>query len=116
MTTPVLADNVTVFTLDLRSSQWQYDRNADGIVGWAELDQAPAPVGNQNGSPDGAELARIDSVVIAVSVRRDGRRQDYRTQVDFRNRQPLLMGNQMASRAPARATSDSARPPTVARP
>jgi prepilin-type N-terminal cleavage/methylation domain-containing protein len=86
VTTPILADNVTGFTLDLRSSQWQYDRNADGVVGWEELDQAAGGVGNQNGRPDGAELARIDSVVINVSVFRDGRRQQYRTQVDFRNR------------------------------
>lgn len=86
VTTPILAQNVTNFTLSLRSSQWQYDRNADGIVDWSELDLAASPVGNNNGRPDGAELSRIDSVVLAVSVYRDGRRQDYRTQVDFRNR------------------------------
>ncbi|MGQ0845910.1 MAG: PulJ/GspJ family protein [Sporichthyaceae bacterium] len=86
ITTPVLADNVATFVLDLRSSQWQYDTNGDGIVGWAELDAAAAPVGNQNGRPDGAELTRIDSVTVAVAVRRDGRRQEYRTQVAFRNR------------------------------
>jgi prepilin-type N-terminal cleavage/methylation domain-containing protein len=86
VTTPILAENVTNFTLSLRSSQWQYDRNADGIVTWAELDATPAPVGNQNGKPDGNELARIDSVVLDVGVDRNGRQQDYRTQVDFRNR------------------------------
>lgn len=86
VTTPILAENVTTFTLSLRSSQWQYDRDADGIVTWSELDLAAAPVGNSNGKPDGAELARIDSVVLSVSVYRDGRRQEYRTQVDFRNR------------------------------
>lgn len=83
-TTPVLAENVTAFTLALRSSQWQYDLNGDGVVDWPELDAAP--MGNQNGRPDGAELTHIDSVVLAVSVFREGRRQDYRTGVDFRNR------------------------------
>jgi type II secretory pathway pseudopilin PulG len=86
VTTPILADNVASFTMDLRSSQWQYDRDADGIVSWPELDAAAAPVGNRNGLPDGPELTRMDSVVLAVAVRRDGRRQEYRTQVDFRNR------------------------------
>lgn len=83
VTTPILAQNVTAFSLSLRSSQWQYDRNADGIVDWQELD---ATVGNKNGKPDGIELLKIDSVVLSVSVYRDGRRQEYRTQVDFRNR------------------------------
>jgi hypothetical protein len=86
ITTPILAQNVTSFTISLRSSQWQYDRNADGIVDWSELDAAAAPVGNQNGKPDAAELPRIDSVVLSVNVFRDGRQQSYRTQVDFRNR------------------------------
>lgn len=86
VTTPILAENVTTFTLSLRSSQWQYDGNADGIVDWSELDAAAAPVGNQNGKPDGNELARIDSVVLELAVFRGGRQQDYRTQVDFRNR------------------------------
>jgi prepilin-type N-terminal cleavage/methylation domain-containing protein len=86
VTTPVLAQNVTSFTLSLRSSQWQYDRNGDGIVDWSELDAAAAPVGNQNGKPDGAELTYIDSIVLAVSVYRNGRQQTYQTQVDFRNR------------------------------
>lgn len=86
VTTPILAENVHTFTLSLRSSQWQYDRNADGLVDWSELDLAAAPVGNRNGKPDGAELSRIDSLVLSVGVRRDGRSQSYQTQVDFRNR------------------------------
>lgn len=85
VTTPILAQNVTSFTLSLRSSQWQYDRNGDGIVDWSELDATPG-IGNNNGKPDGAELAHMDSVVIDVAVYRDGRRQTYHTQVDFRNR------------------------------
>ncbi|MGQ0631809.1 MAG: PulJ/GspJ family protein [Sporichthyaceae bacterium] len=86
ITTPVLAENVTAFALSLRSSQWQHDLNGDGVVDWSEIDALPAPVGNQNGRPDGTELAHIDSVGITVAVNREGRRQDYRTQVDFRNR------------------------------
>jgi type II secretory pathway pseudopilin PulG len=84
VTTPILAENVTAFGLSLRSSQWQYDRNADGVVDWKELDVSP--IGNGDGRPDGAELSRIDSVVLDVVVRRDGRNQSYRTQVDLRNR------------------------------
>jgi prepilin-type N-terminal cleavage/methylation domain-containing protein len=86
ITTPILAQNVTSFTISLRSSQWQYDRNGDGVVDWTELDAAASPVGNQNGKPDGAELSRIDSLVLSVAVYRNGRQQNYRTQVDFRNR------------------------------
>jgi prepilin-type N-terminal cleavage/methylation domain-containing protein len=84
-TTPILAQNVTSFRLSLRSSQWQYDRNGDGVVDWTELD-ATSGIGNQNGKPDGAELTHIDSVVLDVSVYRGGRQQTYHTQVDFRNR------------------------------
>jgi type II secretory pathway pseudopilin PulG len=86
VTTPILADDVTAFVFDLRSSLWQYDRNADGVVGWAELDATPSPIGNQNGVPDGAELGLIDSVGVTVSVRRGTRNQTYKTHVDFRNR------------------------------
>ena len=86
VTTPILADDVTSFTLNLRSSQWQYDRNGDGLVDWSELDATAAPIGNQNGRPDSHELERIDSVAVTVSVRRGNENQTYRTQVDFRNR------------------------------
>lgn len=85
VTTPILADNVTSFVLALRSSEWQFDRDADGLVTWAELDATASPVGNQNGRPDGAELTRTDSVGVTVSVRRGTRNQTYRTQVDLRN-------------------------------
>jgi type II secretory pathway pseudopilin PulG len=78
VTTPILAQNVTSFTISLRSSQWQYDSNADGIVDWSELDAAASPVGNQNGKPDANELKRIDSVVLSVNVYRAGRQQNYR--------------------------------------
>lgn len=86
MTAPILAENVQSFTLSLRSSQWQHDRNADGIVDWSELDLAAGPVENQNGIPDGAELNRIDSLVLSLRVGSDSRSQSYQTQVEFRNR------------------------------
>lgn len=85
VTTPILATAVTAFGLELHSSLWQYDRDADGLVTWAELDVTPG-VGNRNGLPDGAELAHIDSVSVSVSVADGPRSQTYRTQVDFRNR------------------------------
>jgi prepilin-type N-terminal cleavage/methylation domain-containing protein len=86
VTTPILAEDVTTFGLELLSSQWQYDRDGDGRVTWAELDATAAPVGNQNGRPDGAELTRIDSVAISVNVARGATNQSYSTHVDFRNR------------------------------
>jgi prepilin-type N-terminal cleavage/methylation domain-containing protein len=87
ITTPILATQVTGFSLDLRSSLWQYDRSVprDGVVTWAELGASPG-VGNQNGVPDAPELSLIDSVVLTVSVADGAHKQTYRTQVDFRNR------------------------------
>jgi Tfp pilus assembly protein PilW len=86
VTTPILASGVIAFGLGLRSSEWQYDRNGDGVVDWSEIDATPSPVGNQNGRPDGPELARLDSVVLTLTVRSGSRTQTYRTTVDFRNR------------------------------
>jgi prepilin-type N-terminal cleavage/methylation domain-containing protein len=85
---PVLTTDVESFTLDLRSSLWQYDSNADGHTTWQELDAAPlsAGVGNQNGTLDSIELRNIDSVVITMTVFKGPRRQLYRTQVNLRNR------------------------------
>ncbi len=85
ITTPILASDVTGFGLELHSSLWQHDGNADGVVTWAELD-AKTGVGDKDGIPDAAELALIDSVVVTVSVADGARNQTYRTQVDFRNR------------------------------
>lgn len=86
VTRPVLAANVSSFTLDLRSSKWQYDTNADGSTTWQELDASGAPVGNGNGVPDGAELNNIDLVVITMTVQDGGHAQTYTTKVDLRNR------------------------------
>ncbi len=86
VTTPILATNVTAFGIDLRSSQWQYDRNGDGIVTWQELDTAQG-VGNNDGKPDGNELVHLDSVIVSITVKDGVHSQTYRNQVDFRNQQ-----------------------------
>jgi prepilin-type N-terminal cleavage/methylation domain-containing protein len=86
ITRPVLAANVTGFSLGLRSSKWEYDADGDGITTWEELDAAGSPVGNANGVPDGPELANIDLVSIRMTVAEAGHVQSYSTQVDLRNR------------------------------
>jgi type II secretory pathway pseudopilin PulG len=85
-TAPVLATNVSNFSLGLRSSKWQYDANGDGRTTWQELDAAGAPVGNANGMPDGPELENIDLVEVSMTVQEGVRVQTYNTQVDLRNR------------------------------
>jgi prepilin-type N-terminal cleavage/methylation domain-containing protein len=94
---PVLAAKVTSFDLELRSSEWQYDTNGDGVTTWQELDAAgspsgtchgvPAvdPVGNCNDEPD-QELASVDFVSMTLVVRDGNGGQTYTAQVDLRNR------------------------------
>lgn len=86
ITRPVLAAHVSSFTLGLRSSKWQYDANGDGATTWQELDAAAAPVGDQDGLPDGPELANIDLLEISMTVLDGARAQTYDTRVDLRNR------------------------------
>lgn len=88
VTLPILASDVTAFTLDYRSRDYRYDRNGDGVTTWQELDPTPANggVGDGSGSLTDAELAYIDSVVISFTVLKDRQAQVYRTQVDLRNR------------------------------
>jgi prepilin-type N-terminal cleavage/methylation domain-containing protein len=85
---PVLTTDVESFTLDFRSSLYQYDANADGVTTWQELDNAvlTAGVGNRNGTLDPFELRNIDSVSVSITVFKGQRRQTYRTQVNLRNR------------------------------
>lgn len=85
ITQPVMAVDVTRFTIDLLSSQWQYDLNGNGTTTWQELDQSGAPVGNANGTLDTPELAEIDLVGVSMKVSRGSRAQEYSTQVDLRN-------------------------------
>ena len=96
-TYPILAANVSAFKLTYTSRLYAYDGKdgtaKDGIVGWRELDadrattSAPCNgvVGNCNGALD-LELSAIDGVTIEFSVLTGTRRQDYRTQIDLRNR------------------------------
>lgn len=83
---PVLAATVAAVQLELDSSEWAYDANGDGTTTWAELDQKGAPVGNQNGRPDGTELLHIDLVGVTITVRDGSGEQTYHTQIDLRNR------------------------------
>ena len=85
ITRPVLAANVSNFSVELRSSLWEYDGDANGITTWQEIDAAGTPVGNANSTPDGPELERIDLVAISISVLDGTHEQTYRTQVDLRN-------------------------------
>lgn len=85
-TRPVLAAHVSGFALGLRSSKWQYDTNGDGKTTWQELDAAALPIGNQNGLPDGPELASLDLVELTMTVLDGEHAQTYTTKVDLRNR------------------------------
>jgi prepilin-type N-terminal cleavage/methylation domain-containing protein len=85
-TRPVLAANVTAFDLELRSSEWAYDTDGNGITTWQELDAKGAPVGNQNATADAPELAHIDLLAVSLTVTDGSGSQTYRTQIDLRNR------------------------------
>ncbi|MFL6240718.1 MAG: type II secretion system protein J [Actinomycetes bacterium] len=88
---PVIASDVSSFTVTLTSDLWQYDgacgAAADGVVTWQELDCAPLNqgVGNQNGSLDSIELRNVDGVTISTVVLKGSRQQTYQTKVDLRN-------------------------------
>lgn len=82
---PILAGNVSSFTVDYRSDLYRYDLDpSNGITTWREVDAASPPVGNRNSTLD-VELSRINSVVLNVTMRQGARTQQYRTQVDLRN-------------------------------
>jgi len=83
---PILAGQVTSFTLAYRSNLYLYDANGDGITTWTELDAAGSPVGNTDGQLDQPEMANLDSIVIDLTVASNGSfAQSYETQVDLRN-------------------------------
>ena len=85
VTRPVLAGNVTGWTIGLRSSMRQSLAHCDCSTTWPEHD-AGAAGGNGTGRPDGPELDRIDAIRIELTVRDGQRSQRYRTEVDLRNR------------------------------
>ena len=83
--TGLLATHVTGFSVDLRSSLWEFDNDGDGVTHWTELDSEPG-VGNGNGAPDGeSELSKLDLVAISLTVDEGSHTQTYTTQVDLRN-------------------------------
>lgn len=88
VTLPILASDVTEFTLEYRSRDYRYDKNGDGVTTWQELDPTPANggIGDGSGTLTAAELKYVDSVVISFTVLKDKQAQVYRTQVDLRNR------------------------------
>ena len=83
VTRPVLASNVSAFTVDLYSSLWEHDTNGNGMTTWRELDTA---VGDNDGVPDTIELELVDLVTISMTVLDGPHKQTYRTEVDLRNR------------------------------
>jgi prepilin-type N-terminal cleavage/methylation domain-containing protein len=84
---PILAANVSAFKLTFNSRLYTLDAAPkDGIVTWQELDaDTSGAYGNNNNTLD-QELEYIDSITIEFTVLTGVRRQDYRTQVDLRNR------------------------------
>jgi prepilin-type N-terminal cleavage/methylation domain-containing protein len=89
VTRPILSQQVSAFTLQFRSSRWQYDGNnptgvKDGVTDWTEIDRTPG-IGNGNGVLDPAELAYVDLVSITLSVLEGSHKQTYETQVGLRN-------------------------------
>lgn len=85
VTRPLLAANVSALTLDLRSSEWQFDADGNGQTTWQELDVIESG-GNANGVPDGAELLKLDLIGVTMTVLDGPRAQTYTTRVDLRNR------------------------------
>lgn len=90
VTSPVLAEQVSAFSVDFRSSRWEYDCNGDGVTTWTELDShacapASAGVGDNSGTLNAAEIAQIDGALIKISVLQGSKRQDYTLQIDLRN-------------------------------
>ena len=87
---PILAANVTSFSIDYTSRLYAYDgadgSAKDGVVHWWELDADPShQVGNGDGQLN-TELSSIDAVTISFTVFKGTHQQKYRTQIDLRNR------------------------------
>ena len=94
VTRPILSRDVSAFSLEFRSSLWQYDGcrttsptptlDKNGVTDWSELD-TPCGGGNGNLTLDAGELPRIDLVAINLSVLEGSHMQTYETQVSLRN-------------------------------
>lgn len=84
VTRPVLAGGVQAVDIRLRSSSWIHDTDGDGTTTWQEIDESSA--GNDNGVPDGVELALIDLVSVELVVRDGDAVRRFTVQADLRNR------------------------------
>ncbi|MEO7803966.1 MAG: prepilin-type N-terminal cleavage/methylation domain-containing protein [Actinomycetota bacterium] len=90
LSAPVLAANVENFRISYFSQVFNCDDDKDGTITWEEVDSTtlvscPIDAGNSNGILD-VELTSINRVVVELSLLKGSRRQDYRTQIDLRNR------------------------------
>ncbi|MGH2729592.1 MAG: hypothetical protein ACRDJI_03175, partial [Actinomycetota bacterium] len=69
------------------SNRLEFDSNGDGVTTWGELDMATdSTVGNGNGLLDGAELAYISSVNLALRVTKGDESSDFYAEAQLRNR------------------------------
>ncbi|GAB2872105.1 PilW family protein [Nocardioides pacificus] len=86
MAQTVLSAGVTAFTIELRSSLWEYDANGDGKTTWEEIDAVGPPISVANGLPDNPDLNHIDLVALTMTVEDGGASETYQTMIDMRNR------------------------------
>lgn len=81
-----LVANVSAFSLELYSSEWEHDGAdgsvKDGFTTWREIDHA---LGDADGVPDPDELAHVDRVAVSMTVLDGTHSQTYRTEIDLRN-------------------------------
>lgn len=82
----VLATNVVDFSIELRSSRWEFDgsipdQDADSVATWQEIDHARG--GDEFPDPD--ELALIDRLAIDMTVDDGTTRRTFTTEVFLRN-------------------------------
>jgi hypothetical protein len=97
---PVLATNVSGFSLAFTTRRYLYDGTTmsnggacgaqtatkDGTIHWWELDGHPSKAtGNCNAQLDAVELDFVDSVVIDLKVLYGAKQQEYTTRIDLRN-------------------------------
>lgn len=91
LTFPILAQNVEQFKISYFSQKFECDTSKDGSVTWEEVESAPNPCPDLAGDSDSppnldVELGSINSIVIELTVLKGTRQQNYRTQIDLRNR------------------------------
>lgn len=91
LSAPVLAANVETFRISYFSQLFNCDIDKDGTITWEEVESAPSACPDDSGDSDSppnldVELASINRVVIELTLLKGTRSQDYRTQIDLRNR------------------------------